>query len=82
MIAEAQDSSLEKALIRKVQGFFHHSGDRAVAKSAVEHIQGLSRNGNGPFTLNEPLRFDVKMCLVRPPCDASACESKREGGLQ
>lgn len=27
MIAEAQDSSLEKALIRKVQGFFHHSGD-------------------------------------------------------
>lgn len=39
MIAEAQDSSLEKALIRKVQGFFHHSGDRAVAKSVVEHIQ-------------------------------------------
>lgn len=82
MIAEAQDSSLEKALIRKVQGFFHHSGDRAVAKSVVEHIQGLSRNNNGPFTLNEPFRFDVKMCLVRPPCDASACESKREGGLQ
>jgi hypothetical protein len=46
MIAEAQDSSLEKALIRKVQGFFHHSGDRAVAKSVVEHIQGLSRNNN------------------------------------
>ena len=77
MIAEAHDSSLEKALIRKVQGFFHHSGGTAAAKAA-----GLSRNGNGPFTLNEPLRFDVKMCLVRPPCDASACESGREGGLQ
>ena len=50
MIAEAQDSSLEKALIRKVQGFFHHSGGTA-----------------GPFTLNEPFRFDFKMCLVRPP---------------
>ena len=78
MIAEAHDSSLEKALIRKVQGFFHHSGGTAAAKAAVEQIQGLSRNG----TLNEPLRFDVKMCLVRPPCDASACESGREGGLQ
>lgn len=44
MIAEAQDSSLEKALIRKVQGFFHHSGGTAVAKAAVEQIQGLSRN--------------------------------------
>lgn len=39
MIAEAQDSSLEKALIRKVQGFFHHSGGTAVAKAAVEQIQ-------------------------------------------
>lgn len=39
MIAEAQDSSLEKALIRKVQSFFHHSGDTAVAKAAVEQIQ-------------------------------------------
>lgn len=67
MIAEAQDSSLEKALSRKVQGFFHHSGGTAVAKAAVEQIQGLSRNDNGPFTLNEPFRFDFKMCLVRPP---------------
>ncbi|MCI7117394.1 MAG: hypothetical protein MR929_06575 [Sutterella wadsworthensis] len=50
MIAEAHDSSLEKALIRKVQGFFHHSGGTAAAKAAVEQIQGLSRNGNGPFT--------------------------------
>jgi len=39
MIAEAQDSSLEKALIRKVQSFFHHSGDTAVAKAAVEQIR-------------------------------------------
>lgn len=82
MIAEAQDSSLEKALIRKVQSFFHHSGDTAVAKAAVEQIQGLSRNDNGPFTLNEPFRFDVKMCLVRPTGDANACESKRECELQ
>lgn len=82
MIAEAQDSSLEKALIRKVQSFFHHSGDTAVAKAAVEQIQGLSRNDNGPFTLNEPFRFDFKMCLVRPPCDANACESRRECELQ
>ena len=52
---------------RKVQGFFHHSGGTAVAKAAVEQIQGLSRNDNGPFTLNEPFRFDFKMCLVRPP---------------
>nr|DAW21672.1 MAG TPA: hypothetical protein [Caudoviricetes sp.] len=32
--------------------------------------------------MNEPFRFDVKMCLVRPPCDANACESMREGELQ